>query len=71
MSAKEIAQVAFEAYNASTGGKTYDGKAIPPWYAISPRIQDAWRAAARACVQHTAGSGPATVPELADDGDDQ
>lgn len=35
-------QRAFEAYAAFTGGQTYDGKPIPNWPDLSPKIRDAW-----------------------------
>ena len=47
-SEKELAQIAFEAYGASTGGTTYDGKPIPPWEKVGDKVQKAWRAAAEA-----------------------
>lgn len=37
---------AFEAYNASVGGLTWDGKPIPGWDAITPKIREAWCVAA-------------------------
>ena len=49
MSEKTIGQVAFEAYNESKGGLTYDGKPIPPWDELSgdkAAVHRAWEAAA-------------------------
>lgn len=43
----ELAQTAYEAYAAHTGGKTYDGRDMPAWDDLRA-IQHAWEAAARA-----------------------
>jgi len=46
-----LARAAFEAYGASTGGKTWDGKDIPPFETIrerTPHVAAAWEAAADA-----------------------
>ena len=37
---------AFEAYNVSVGGLTWDGKPIPGWDAITTKIREAWCVAA-------------------------
>jgi hypothetical protein len=54
---KSPGQVAFEAYNASKGGLTYDGKPIPPWSSLSDAMGEAakrgWEAAARAARSHS------------------
>jgi len=50
-------RVGFEAYNASTGGKTWDGKPVPTWDAIrqvTPHVVKAWEAAGQAVVLATA-----------------
>ena len=44
----DLARVAFEAYGQSTGGKTWDGKPIPPFETIrerTPHVAAAWEAA--------------------------
>lgn len=41
-----LGEVAFSAYRASVGGKTYDGKPIPAWAELSEPIRQAWQAAA-------------------------
>jgi len=46
-----LARAAFEAYTASTGGKTWDGKDVPPYEVIAertPHVARAWEAAADA-----------------------
>ncbi len=46
---KTPGQIAFEAYNDSKGGLTYDGKPIPPWHELSgdrAAVHRAWEAAA-------------------------
>jgi hypothetical protein len=45
--------MAFEAYNASRGGVTYDGKPIPPWGEVGDEVRAAWEASASA-VMHLA-----------------
>lgn len=47
----DLARIAFEAYNRSTGGKTWDGKDVPPYDVIAertPHVARAWEAAAEA-----------------------
>lgn len=49
----DLARVAFEAYGASTGGKTWDGKPIPPFDEVrarTPHVAAAWEAAVRAVL---------------------
>ncbi len=43
-----LARLAFEAYNRSTGGKTFDGRDVPPYDVIAertPHVARAWEAA--------------------------
>lgn len=51
---KSLGQLAFEAYNERKGGKTYDGKPIPPWDTLTDEtgraVQAAWEAAAARVV---------------------
>lgn len=47
---KSYGQIAFEAYNESKGGKTYDGKPIPPWGEVGDEVRKAWDAAADAVI---------------------
>lgn len=42
-----MAREMFEAYNTHAGGKTHDGKDIPPWHEISVKVQSHWLAAAK------------------------
>lgn len=42
------AQIGYEAYAQSTGGKTFDGRDMPTWEALPDRIQRAWTDAATA-----------------------
>lgn len=56
--AAELARIAFDAYGASTGGKTWDGKPIPPFddvRARTPHVAAAWEAAVTA-VLNAAGA---------------
>jgi hypothetical protein len=45
---KPIGQIAFEAYNKAKGGKTFDGRPIPPWGEVGAEVQAGWEAAADA-----------------------
>lgn len=47
-----IGQIAFEAYNESKGGVTYDGKPIPPWSDVGDAVRAGWEAAASAVAAH-------------------
>lgn len=40
-----LAKVGFEAYNKQAGGKTFDGRPIPPWSEVGDKVQDNWTAA--------------------------
>jgi hypothetical protein len=48
-----LARVAYEAYNAARGGKAYDGSPIPGWDVVKPEIQQGWRVAVEAMLEHT------------------
>ena len=51
-----LGQVAYEAYSASVGGKSIDGKALPSWDAQVEKNHDiaaAWCAAAQAVITAT------------------
>ena len=39
---KTFGQIAFEAYSESVGGKTWDGKEIPPYEDLPDPIKTAW-----------------------------
>lgn len=43
-----LARQMFDAYNDQAGGLTYDGKPIPPFVAVGPKVQANWIAAAKA-----------------------
>jgi hypothetical protein len=45
---KTLGQIAFEAYNESKGGLTYDGKPIPPWSEVGDAVRLGWNVAAEA-----------------------
>lgn len=47
---KSLGQIAFEAYGAAVGGKTYDDKPIPQWSEVKPTVQQGWEAAAEAAT---------------------
>jgi len=52
--ARTPGQIAFEAYNASKGGITWDGKPIPGWDTLTNEagiaVRAGWEAAARAVL---------------------
>lgn len=45
---------AYNAYVASVGGVTWDGKPIPAWPSLTDKIREAWRCAAVAAVDAVA-----------------
>jgi len=44
---KELAERSFNAYNAAAGGKTWDGKDIPPFAEVGEKVQANWIAAVK------------------------
>lgn len=46
----EIAQIAYKAYGDSTKWLNYQGLPMPTWSELPPKIQDAWKAAAKAAI---------------------
>ena len=52
-------QIGYDAYKASTGGKTYDGRDMPSWEQVkerTPHVAKAWEDAARAIRASIAAS---------------
>lgn len=47
---ESMGKVAFDAYNAAKGGKTYEGKPIPPWDAVGDEVRAAWEVSANAVL---------------------
>lgn len=45
----QLAEEAYSAYGAVTDHKNYLGEPMPAWGDLPPRIQAAWRGAARKC----------------------
>lgn len=45
---RELARLGFEAYNEQAGGKTWDGKDIPPFDEVGEAVQANWIAGAKA-----------------------
>ena len=45
-----LGRAAFEAYSASKGGKTHDGKPIPPWEDLGGDVRAGWQAAAEGAL---------------------
>lgn len=46
-----MAERMFDAYNREAGGKTWDGKPIPPWSEVGDRVRNNWLAAAIAATE--------------------
>lgn len=61
---KSMGEVAFDAYNTAVGGKTWDGKPIPPWAEVSTKVKIGWQRAARAICSLPAGL-PASDEQMA------
>lgn len=47
---EEVAQIAYQAYGTVTDFKNYQGLPMPKWNELTPKIQEAWRAAALAAI---------------------
>lgn len=58
----DIAKTAYAAYARYTGGKTYDGRDMPPFADLGPVVQGAWRAAATTTAVTTAAPTQARHP---------
>lgn len=46
-----MAERMYDAYNKEAGGKTWDGKPIPPWSDAGARVRNGWIAAAIATTE--------------------
>lgn len=58
----------FRAYNAEAGGKTWDGRPIPPWEEVGDKVHANWNAAARCLYElmsecHAANIDISSFPE--------
>ena len=58
MKSREAAKIAYNAYRANTGGKTWDGKDMPTWEVVQDRdrgkstgVTYNWEAACRTLAQ--------------------
>ena len=49
----ELAEVAYVAYAKSAKNKNYQGKPMPAWDELPPRIRQHWIAAMVAVVEHS------------------
>lgn len=47
----DLGRANYKAYGEAVGGKTWDGRPIPEWDALTPTIQAGWTAGADAVVQ--------------------
>jgi hypothetical protein len=57
-----LGRIAYTAYAASTGGKTFDGRDMPQWIDVPMRIKDAWQAAAVAARDDGVASREVSAP---------
>ncbi len=48
---RKFARIGYEAYARFTGGKTFDGREMPTWDALTERIKDAWQEASASILQ--------------------
>lgn len=48
MSSANLAEIAYNAYAGSTGGKTWDGRDMPDWGDLGEKVQTAWATATNA-----------------------
>lgn len=55
---KSLGQVAYEAYCDDRAWKSYDGRALPKWEAVTKPIQRGWQMAARAVAQNIFDNEP-------------
>jgi len=63
---KSLAQAGYEGYAADTGGKTFDGRAMPVWSALKGHTPRAWQAAARAITARLLGPDLARLIAMAE-----
>jgi hypothetical protein len=61
---RELAELAYDAYGKSTGGRNYQGLPIPDWDELTGAIQCAWIEAAGAIALHTIASLTGTSGSL-------
>lgn len=52
---QEPAQIGYEAYVRSCGGRSVRGEALPSWLGQRPDVQRHWREAAEAIERHVLG----------------
>lgn len=50
-SSQELARIAFDAYNKQAGGKTWDGKDIPPFDEVGEKVRANWQAAVQSVLE--------------------
>jgi hypothetical protein len=50
----QLARTAYDAYGETTDRKNFRGEPMPSWEDLGDRIQNAWRAAARAVADAVA-----------------
>ncbi len=54
-----LGAIGYDAYAKFTGGKTFDGRDMPKWEDLPPRIKQAWAAAAQSITDAVDRSVPA------------
>lgn len=53
METETLGQTAYEGYRRSTGGRTFDGRAMPQWNELPMPIQHAWQTAGESVRRET------------------
>lgn len=61
---QRCARAMFEAYNEEAGGRTYDGKPIPPWPAVGVVVRRRWAAAFLGLLREIQRSQPDIAAEV-------
>jgi hypothetical protein len=57
-----LGKVAFDAYSAQVGGRTYDDKPIPTWEQVTDAVRGGWNAAAQAIAAEILAPLDMTAP---------
>lgn len=56
-----LGQLAFESYGQACDWTTFDGRPMPNWEQVGPRVRNLWTVAAAAIVSHCMTNGKLTI----------